>query len=958
MLRDLMNNDIGLNEWISHPRVGEWLATAAAFPDVMAVEVVGRSAIAQSLRLLPSEPFPSEVYFANQLVKDLWRGMELTVAFRYFVDSIIGREKTGIHALKFYQYLSNAAGGLYDESNALGDRPPEVRFEVFLLRPPSKSGRWGAAAFISTWGPDNVEYPSFLMDYKVVPVDPDTIHTIPLERVDGSEDPTFDTPTSFPAPSKYEDPFDPTKPCINDPAFDTEFERFELALIQKLAGAQATEGTDDDLFPELPSEIPVLEKELSELRQRPFDKRLVGPLPPPAAQSKRPPGPSKNFFEHMLQSLQKKPRQEPSRATPSGSGAGGFPPSGVQYKNVPPPGRQPLFDDPLLPSHLRDSGYDDTKMPAGPATPRRAGHSTNVDSDDSVQEVENPSMEKLQARFASPPGESAATAIVVDAGARDAIMAKLRRRRPVADKNAVPFVPTRHSLFEEGGAFRPSAQSGGGSTALPAVALWCLSDTTTGYPAWFAFWSLLLVFQESSFQGSYSVGSRKGRPVDPADRLFPALISVEARSQFFAQDNRQFEEWVTAMALRARRDASLAQSGKSTGWLQPGENLNRISRETLHQLRSGELWSCSSFFERNTEPSKTNFTVFSLLPSRSHSATGNLLPAEGLTYDECIEVLRNLFFLLSLPVTQRVPGATAEKLDAILESTVLLSTLRLFLDRLCDDPRSFHAVSIRSFWDTRCDAAARNNLAFCILAHVDQLLSMMSTFVTDPSPTVRPVHDAGDADNIYLVVDPTVRTSSILGSPAAQEARDPHIPSIIRKWGDIVYKELSNFARGDPSAIPAAPSCYIEQKKRPPSLITKKGKYGDQSQGSPARKKQQQGEQRRSRAAIAIMQWGPQAPDNPSSTTLQELLKNNRPQPRFPAPTDGDKNAKLICFAYTFAGHEGCTRPSCAFAHIDGLNPSQKGPNAFGNLTRYLDSQNIKNVIVYTDTGRRLADES
>jgi hypothetical protein len=79
MLRDLMNNDSGMNEWISHPRVGEWLATAAAFPEVMAVEVVGRSAIAQSLCLLPSEPFPSEVYFANQLVKDLWRGMELRV---------------------------------------------------------------------------------------------------------------------------------------------------------------------------------------------------------------------------------------------------------------------------------------------------------------------------------------------------------------------------------------------------------------------------------------------------------------------------------------------------------------------------------------------------------------------------------------------------------------------------------------------------------------------------------------------------------------------------------------------------------------------------------------------------------------------------------------------------------------------------------------------------------------
>jgi hypothetical protein len=314
---------------------------------------------------------------------------------------------------------------------------------------------------------------------------------------------------------------------------------------------------------------------------------------------------------------------------------------------------------------------------------------------------------------------------------------------------------------------------------------------------------------------------------------------------------------------------------------------------------------------------------------------------------------------LSLPVTQPVPGSTAEKLDAIIESSVLLGTLRRFLDRLCDDPRSFHAISIRSFWNSRCDASARNNLAYTIFASIDQLLSMMSSFVTDPSLTVRPVHDLGDNNNIYLVVDPTVTNSLILGSVVAQEARDPHIHAIVKTWEELVYKEIANYARGEPSAIPAAPACYIEQGKRQHlQTTTKKGKYGDQSQGSPARNKKQQGEQRRSRAAIAIMQWGPQAPANASSSSnaLQELLKNNKPHPRYPAPADGDRNAKLICFAYTFAGHEGCSRPNCAFAHIDGLNPSNAGPNAFGNLTRYLDSQNLKNVIVYTDTGRRLAE--
>jgi hypothetical protein len=35
--------------------------------------------------------------------------------------------------------------------------------------------------------------------------------------------------------------------------------------------------------------------------------------------------------------------------------------------------------------------------------------------------------------------------------------------------------------------------------------------------------------------------------------------------------------------------------------------------------------------------------------------------------------------------------------------------------------------------------------------------------------------------------------------------------------------------------------------------------------------------------------------------------------------------------------------------------PEQTGPTAFGSLTQYLEKPNIKDVIVYTDTGRRLA---
>jgi hypothetical protein len=113
------------------------------------------------------------------------------------------------------------------------------------------------------------------------------------------------------------------------------------------------------------------------------------------------------------------------------------------------------------------------------------------------------------------------------------------------------------------------------------------------------------------------------------------------------------------------------------------------------------------------EPSKSNFTVFLMLTTRGPTAL-NLLLAEGLQYSECIDILRNTLFLLALPVTQEQQDPAI--LEAILEHKLLLGTLRRLIDKLCDDPRAFHSVSVRSYWETRCDAAARNNLAYAVLA--------------------------------------------------------------------------------------------------------------------------------------------------------------------------------------------------------------------------------------------------
>jgi hypothetical protein len=313
-------------------------------------------------------------------------------------------------------------------------------------------------------------------------------------------------------------------------------------------------------------------------------------------------------------------------------------------------------------------------------------------------------------------------------------------------------------------------------------------------------------------------------------------------------------------------------------------------------------------------------------------------------------------------VTQNLYKSTPEKIDSVIESTILLSTFRRFLEKLCDDPRSFNTTSLRSYWETKCDPRARNGLAFIILAYADELLSFMSMCVTHPTPTLRLVHDSHDNDNLYLAVDPTISNPTLLRSRHVQSAAYPYIHAALGMWEALVADRFAEIMRGEPSAIASAPSGYVEHIKKQPTPAPQqgqgkgKGKYQHTPPTSPSRGNQEQSKQRRSTAAIPILQWGPRAPANAATTNvLSNLLKNNKPNPRFPAAADNN-NEKLICFAFCLAGHQGCQRKTCNFVHVDGLSTNEKGPAAFGSLTAFLELPNVKDIIVYTDTGRRLAD--
>lgn len=145
---------------------------------------------------------------------------------------------------------------------------------------------------------------------------------------------------------------------------------------------------------------------------------------------------------------------------------------------------------------------------------------------------------------------------------------------------------------------------------------------------------------------------------------------------------------------------------------------------------------------------------------------------------------------------------------------VLLSVLHHFLDRLCDDPRSFHAVSLRSYWNERCNARAKNALAVTILSNVDELHSLLGACITDPTPPLQMAHDSGDDDKIYLLVDPTIRNEAVLQSNRVLHAAQPLIQSALTAWEMAALVQIEKYIRGEPQLIlPSAPDCYIEPTK-------------------------------------------------------------------------------------------------------------------------------------------------
>jgi hypothetical protein len=305
-----------LVDWLDHPVVTAWLTVATMHHKRMAIEVMGRQACAGSLQPEPDVMSPYDVFFANTLVAGYWKALELTLAFRYFVDFVVGREKLSASARLFHQYLVKAAqSGLYNESNILGTRPWEMAYEVLFLRPPKsgpwKSGRWNPFVVGSQWMIHSLRCPKFLRDYIVEVFDPSKRERSTLKRCDGSKDPVFSAdpdepeevgPAGDPFPSHDQRICNPDNAC-------GEFEQQERLLMDHLQKSIVESATDkDELFPDLEAGDPTVAAELKSWRLRPLSERhIVRPAEP---QAPAPVGQKRsagvNPFRFLLETAQKR----------------------------------------------------------------------------------------------------------------------------------------------------------------------------------------------------------------------------------------------------------------------------------------------------------------------------------------------------------------------------------------------------------------------------------------------------------------------------------------------------------------------------------------------------------------------------------------------------------------------------------------------------------------------------
>ena len=81
-------------------------------------------------------------------------------------------------------------------------------------------------------------------------------------------------------------------------------------------------------------------------------------------------------------------------------------------------------------------------------------------------------------------------------------------------------------------------------------------------------------------------------------------------------------------------------------------------------------------------------------------------------------------------------------------------------------------------------------------------------------------------------------------------------------------------------------------------------------------------------------------------------------KPKFPAKNEaGDHaaGARLVCIQFTMHGVNACKHgKECTYAHLDGEG-TNKDAIGFASLRKFLDHEAIKEKIIFTTEGKRVA---
>jgi hypothetical protein len=353
-------------------------------------------------------------------------------------------------------------------------------YEVLVLRPPLAAKRWREPFHLDRWTTNSATCPSFLREYKSQSIDPATTATYPLRRNDGSTDPTFPAEPEFPEATAYTDPFPGDDPRIIDQNSDTCYEHAERHILENIQ--QIEQGNDpDDLFPDNKDELRTLKQKLETHRRWPCSRRNDGRNFRQDKTRKRNPGQCADPLEFLNASAAKRARNEDQASANPSSHDSEQPDTPLRQPDR--SGIRPRNVDPLQGALY---GIEDTHDD-------RPGNPPSEDATDAEQQAsigdgpeasaagadDRAPIDRLRSMFPSPLGDSEKNPIVIDAGTRDSLIAQLRRRHPVADKNGNAIPLAHRSLFDDGSAQHAATASASNATPPSGAAAWGLQRWKT-----------------------------------------------------------------------------------------------------------------------------------------------------------------------------------------------------------------------------------------------------------------------------------------------------------------------------------------------------------------------------------------------------------------------------------------------------------------------------------------------